>query len=268
MKPVVGRAPQPLLSSCPACQSAHLACSVKDCFEHPLCCCSGSFVATCLGRISSSLQWLQKANSSSDATAVSLVRQLSRCSACFCSPLWVRDMLRHESQELHKRLFPIVGETKYWRFGTPKIQRNLSSLCTAVQAGRRLISSVSCSLSSACLSAGRQEVKVKNGGHLVQRSAHCRFPWSLSVFGGIGLAKAMATLRRWSLTFVCLAPNEDKNWALLVSPLPGTSLCFTSRKVEGILCSTQHWQFFCAIQQCIPLLQFLLRERTVSDNGH
>ena len=106
-----------------------------------------------------------------------------------------------------------------------KIQRNISSLCTAVQAGRRLISSVSCSLSSACLSAGRQEVKVKNGGHLVQRSAHCRFPWSLSVFGGIGLAKAMATLQRWSLTFVCLAPNEDKNWALLVSPLPGTSLC-------------------------------------------
>ena len=91
MKPVVGRAPQPLLSSCPACQSAHLACSVKDCFEHPLCCCSGSFVATCLGRISSSLQWLQKANSSSDATAVSLVRQLSRCSACFCSPLWVHE---------------------------------------------------------------------------------------------------------------------------------------------------------------------------------
>ena len=42
----------------------------------------------------------------------------------------------------------------------------------------------------------------------------------------------------------------------------------TSRKVEGILCSTQHWQFFCAIQQCIPLLQFLVRERTVSDNGH
>ena len=120
MKPVVGRAPQPLLSSCPACQSAHLACSVKDCFEHPLCCCSGSFVATCLGRISSSLQWLRKANSSSDATAVSLVRQLSRCSACFCSPLWVRDMLRHKSQELHKWLFPIVGETKCWRFRTPK----------------------------------------------------------------------------------------------------------------------------------------------------
>ena len=118
-----------------------------------------------------------------------------------------------------------------------KIQRNISSLCTAVQAGRRLISSVSCSLSSACLSAGRQEVKVKNGGHLVQRSAHCRFPWSLSVFGGIGLAKAMATLQRWSLTFVCLAPNEDKNWALLVSPLPGASLCFTSRK---------KWRAFCA----------------------
>ena len=119
-----------------------------------------------------------------------------------------------------------------------KIQRNISSLCTAVQAGRRLISSVSCSLSSACLSAGRQEVKVKNGGHLVQRSAHCRFPWSLSVFGGIGLAKAMATLQRWSLTFVCLAPNEDKNWALLVSPLPGASLCFTSRKSGGH--SVQH----------------------------
>ena len=90
MKPVVGRAPHPLLSSC-ACQCARLACSVKDCFEDPLCCCSGSFVATCLVQFSSSLQWLHKANSTSYATAVCLVRQLSRCSACFCSPLWVHE---------------------------------------------------------------------------------------------------------------------------------------------------------------------------------
>ena len=88
--PVVGRAPHPLLSSC-ACQCARLACSVKDCFEDPLCCCSGSFVATCLVQFSSSLQWLHKANSTSYATAVCLVRQLSRCSACFCSPLWVHE---------------------------------------------------------------------------------------------------------------------------------------------------------------------------------
>ena len=39
----------------------------------------------------SGLQWLHKANSSRYAIAVCLVRQLLRCSACFCSPLWVHE---------------------------------------------------------------------------------------------------------------------------------------------------------------------------------
>ena len=39
----------------------------------------------------SGLQWLHTAYSSRYATAVCLVRQLPRCSACFCSPLWVHE---------------------------------------------------------------------------------------------------------------------------------------------------------------------------------
>ncbi len=39
----------------------------------------------------SSLQWANAANSSRYAIAVCLVRQLLRCSACFCSPLWVHE---------------------------------------------------------------------------------------------------------------------------------------------------------------------------------
>ena len=74
----------------------------------------------------SGLQWLHTAYSSRYATAVCLVRQLPRYSACFCSPLWV-----HE---------------------------------------RRLFSSVSCSLSSACLLAGRHDVKEKSGCPLVQQA--------------------------------------------------------------------------------------------------
>ena len=49
----------------------------------------------------------------------------------------------------------------------------------------------------------------------MQQSAHGRFSWPLSVFGGVGLAKAMATLLLWSLTFVCLSLKDDKNWASL-----------------------------------------------------
>ena len=77
----------------------------------------------------------------------------------------------------------------------------------------------------------------QKGGHLVQQSEHCRFSWPLSVFGGVGLAKAMATLQLWSLTFVCLLPKDDKNWAFLASPSPGASLCLRSRK---------KWRAFCA----------------------
>ena len=77
---VVGRAPHPLLRSCPARQCAHPACSVEEGVEIPPCYCGAIL-----------LQWLHKANSSSYATAVCLVGQLSRCSACFCSPLWVHE---------------------------------------------------------------------------------------------------------------------------------------------------------------------------------
>ena len=223
MKPVVGRAPHPLLSSC-ACQCARLACSVKDCFEDPLCCCSGSFVATCLVQFSSSLQWLHKANSTSYATAVCLVRQLSRCSACFCSPLWV-----------HEEAFDFLSQL----------------------------------LALLCMPLGRKaRGQGQSGGQLVQQSPHGRFSWPLSVFGGVGLAKAMATLQLWSLTFVCLLPKDDKNWAFLASPSPGASLCLRSRKKWRALCAAPSIGGFSVPFNSASLFSnSFTGERTVSDNG-
>ena len=144
-------------------------------------------------------------------------------------------------------------------------------LASAAHSGsmrRRLISSVSCSLSSACLLAGRHEVKDKSGGHLVQQSEHGRFSWPLSVFGGVGLAKAMATLQLWSLTFVCLSPKDDKNWAFLASPSPGASLCLRSRKKWRALCAAPSIGVFSVPFNSASLFSnSFTGERTVSDNG-
>ena len=88
---------------------------------------------------------------------------------------------------------------------------------------RRLMPSVSCSLSSACLLAGRHEVKENCGGPLVHQSEHWRFSWPCSPLSGVGLVKAMATLQRWLFTASCLAPNANMNWAFLASHSPKAS---------------------------------------------
>ena len=107
--------------------------------------------------------------------------------------------------------------------------------------------SVSCSLSSACLLAGRHEVKENCGGPLVQQSEHWRFSWPCSPLSGVGLVKAMATLQRWLFTASCLAPNANMNWAFLASHSPKASpRCFdTFATKTDAAAKTKRWYDGC-----------------------
>ena len=92
---------------------------------------------------------------------------------------------------------------------------------------RRLMPSVSCSICSACLLAGRHDFKENCGGSFVQQIEHWRFSWPCNPLSVFGLFKALAILKRWLFTSSCLASKENTNGAFFAShSLKASFRCF------------------------------------------